>query len=231
MNKLQSAGLVWRFLSPLPLFWRAHQVGRSFLSPFAALISRVLKEAEDGSDFTLVDLGCGHGIFLAMVSDAFGKRKQSNLKLVGIDLSEDKIAAARKAFAVAGLEASELSVKDIADFDPNLANVISILDVLYLVPIDQWDQILRQCHVALKPGGVLLLKEMNRDKRLKFQLLHLEETLTVKILGITLGKTFTFPSREEIRTRLARIGFDVEEVALDRGYHAPHMLWVARKAA
>src|SRR4051794_2298079 len=111
MTKLESAGFVWRFLSPLPVFWRAHQVGRRFLSPFSALVSRVLKEAEGGGDFTLVDLGCGHGIFLALVSDAFRKLRRGNLRLVGIDLSEDKISSARKAFDAAGLKASELAVK------------------------------------------------------------------------------------------------------------------------
>jgi hypothetical protein len=70
---------------------------------------------------------------------------------------------------------------------------------------------------------------MNREKKFKFQILCLEETLSVKVLGITLGSEFTFPTPDDIRMRLEKAGFTVEQIPLDRGYHVPHMLWIARK--
>lgn len=223
MNKFQTASYVWRFLSPLPAFWRLHQVARSFMSPFAALIERL--PAADGRPLTLVDLGCGHGTFLALA-----KQSRPDLDLIGIDLSEEKIASARKAFEAAGLKARELAVRDIADFAPESADVISILDVMYLVPLDQWDGVIEKCFACLKPGGVLLMKEMNRELDFKFRVLCLEETLAVKVLGLTLGSEFTFPTPAEIRDRLNKAGFAVEQIALDRGYHVPHALWIARKS-
>jgi len=226
MNKVQSAGFVWRFLSPLPVIWRLHQVGRSFLSPLIAVLNHVPRTSQPDRAPVLVDLGCGHGIFLALA-----KHERPDLDLIGIDLSESKIASARKAFEAAGLDASQLAVKDIADFDPGSADAITILDVLYLVPIDQWDGILDKCHAALKPGGALLVKEMNRDKKFKFQVLCLEETLAVKVLHLTTGNNFTFPSPGEIRARIEKAGFTVEQIPLDRGYHVPHMLWIASKPA
>ena len=225
MDKVATARFVWRFLSPLPFMWRLHQVVRSLLSPFAAVIAAIaMQPVED--DRKLLDLGCGHGVFLALAKQAF-----PGLGLIGIDLSESKIASARVAFEAAGLEARELAVRDIADFAQQSVDVISILDVLYLAPIEQWDGILGNCYACLRPGGLLLLKEMNRAIDWKFRLLCLEETLAVKVLGLTLGEKFTFPFPDEIRARLERAGFDVEQKALDRGYYVPHMLWIARKPA
>lgn len=194
------------------------------MSPFRAVLNRIPQMNDPASPPVLVDLGCGHGIFLALA-----KHERPDLELVGIDLSESKIASARKAFEASGLKARELAVKDIADFEPGSADAITILDVLYLVPLEHWDSIFEKCHAALKPGGVLLVKEMNREKRFKFFVLWLEETLAVKVLRITMGGEFTFPPPGEFRTRLEKAGFAVEQTPVDRGYHVPHTLWVAKK--
>jgi 2-polyprenyl-3-methyl-5-hydroxy-6-metoxy-1,4-benzoquinol methylase len=193
------------------------------------LLGKVVAEAQTSEAFTIIDLGCGHGIFLALIAFALSEQNLPSPKLIGIDLADDKIALARRAFEKAELKA-DLEVRDIADFEPGAANAISILDVLYLVPLEAWDSIFQNCYTALKPNGVLILKEMNRDKEIKFQILCLEETLAVKVLRITKGNNFTFPRREEIRAKLESAGFKIEEeAALDQGYHVPHMLWMARK--
>jgi SAM-dependent methyltransferase len=224
LNKLQKAMFIWRFLAPLPTPWRLHQVARSFMSPFRVVLNHIPHAKGSAAAPVLVDLGCGHGIFLALA-----KQDRPDLELVGIDLSESKIASARKAFEASGLKARELAVKDIADFEPGSADVITILDVLYLVPLEHWDSIFEKCHTALKPGGVLLVKEMNREKRFKFFVLWLEETLAVKVLRITMGETFTFPPPGEFHARLGKAGFTVEQTPVDRGYHVPHTLWIAKK--
>jgi len=70
---------------------------------------------------------------------------------------------------------------------------------------------------------------MDRSLRWKFALLCLEEGLAVKILGWTLGGEFTFPSPEEIRSRLGAAGFKIQDVPLHRRYPAPHHLWIGIK--
>jgi cyclopropane fatty-acyl-phospholipid synthase-like methyltransferase len=218
MRKLESLRQSWTFLSVLSVFWRLHQVGRSLLVPFDKLSAYL---PEQGS---LLDLGCGHGLFLALA-----KYEKPDLQLNGIDLSEEKIAAAHKAFSASAYTIPELAVMDILDFPDRSVDVISIIDVLYLVPIERWDSILKKCYSCLSPDGKLLLKEMDRAIRWKFALLYVEETLAVKILGLTLGKEFTFPKVEEIRRCLEYAGFEVEEVPLDKGYLVPHRLWIGSK--
>jgi hypothetical protein len=71
---------------------------------------------------------------------------------------------------------------------------------------------------------------MDRSITWKFILLYCEETLAVRLLGLTLGnKVFSFPDKAAIRRRLEQIGFQVQEVALDRGHFVPHRLWIGNK--
>ena len=230
MSFLGDVRYMWRFMAPLPTFWRAHQVGRSLLFPVRRILDHVPLQRPSGERQVLLDLGCGHGVFLALVA-----RERPDVDLIGSDLSEEKIAGARLVFAAAPPEVRarvrELAVRDVADFDRQSVDVITILDVLYLVPFDQWEAIIRKCYDCLKPGGRLLLKEMNPSLQWKFRLLTLEETLAVRILGLTLGKHkgFTFPPADEVRRLLARVGFRVQETPIDHGYSAPHCLWIGDK--
>jgi cyclopropane fatty-acyl-phospholipid synthase-like methyltransferase len=208
------------FLSALNPFWRLHQVIRTLLVPFQRVIEHLPERG------TLLDLGCGHGLFLALA-----KKAKPNLELIGLDLSREKIAAAQKAFHASSNTVPQLAVMDIAEFPERSVDVITIIDVLYLVPLDQWNTILEKCFRCLKPGGKVLLKEMDRSVTWKFHVLYLEETLAVKVLGLTLGSQFTFPESQAIRLRLACAGFDVKEMAIHRGYFVPHHLWIAQRTA
>jgi ubiquinone/menaquinone biosynthesis C-methylase UbiE len=215
MRKLDTVRQTWNFLFALDPFWRLHQVIRTLLVPFQSVADHL---PEHG---TLLDLGCGNGLFLALA-----KKTKPDLDVIGLDLSEDKIAAARQAFQACTDRVPQLVVMDIKDFPEQSVDVISIIDVLYLVPLERWNGILEKCFRCLKPGGKILIKEMDRSIAWKFILLYLEETLAVKVFGLTLGSQFTFPKPEAIRQRLICAGFEVEEMATHRGYFVPHHLWI-----
>ncbi len=218
MQKLATVRRAWGFLSPLPTFWRLHQLGRILLVPFDQLLNYLPERG------VVLDLGCGHGLFLALT-----KREKPQLQVIGIDLSAEKIAGAYHVFKATNTAVQRLAVADIADFPHETVDAISIIDVLYLVPIEKWDRILSNCYRCLKSGGTLLLKEMDRTITWKFALLYFEEIFAVKILGLTLGKQFTFPRPEEIRRRMEAAGFTVQEIPLHAGYFVPHQLWLGTK--
>lgn len=220
MTKLQTIAWTWKLAAPLGSFWRIHQLIRSLLIPYQKLLNYLPPTG------MLFDLGCGHGIFLALA-----KISNPNLVVAGFDLAQNKIDGARLIFNQSGLKALNLDVSDINNFPNNSTDLITIIDALYLVPSNRWISIFEKCRKCLKQDGRLLIKEMDNSKKWKFFLLYLSELLSVKTFGLTKNdsSSFTFPTSKEIRGYLKEAGFNrIEEIALDRGYYIPHKLWIGQ---
>jgi len=218
MNRRDLIKTSWRLMKPLNLTGRIHQLIRAVLMPFDRVMDFV------PTDGVILDLGCGHGQFLALVKDQYSKAD-----IRGIDLSKDKVASSKQVLASFQIEDSAVSQAGISDLEGQKLDCIVILDVLYLVPFEQWEPILKKCRQILADNGILLMKEMDRTMKWKFALLYLQETIAVKVLGLTLGREFTFPHPEEIRKVIEKAGFSVQAFALDKGYYIPHKLWRCTK--
>jgi SAM-dependent methyltransferase len=169
-----------------------------------------------------LDLGCGNGLFAAILKLGSPARRVS-----GFDLDESKVELARRTFA--GWEGMDFWKGDVVASDYPAADVITIIDVLYLIPFEAQEAILRKCHAALPAGGLLAIKEMDDRPRWKARWNRMQETLAVKIIGFTLGSRFYFAGQREYIPLLERIGFEVEVVPLHKGYWYPHILYIAKK--
>jgi len=77
--------------------------------------------------------------------------------------------------------------------------------------------------------GERILKEMDLASRWKYAWNVVQETISVKIVGFTLGSRFHFRGREDYASTLAGLGFDVEIIPLHRGCAYSHILFVAPK--
>jgi SAM-dependent methyltransferase len=128
---------------------------------FALLRSGVLPASG-----TLVDLGCGQGILLSLLSSAReqyarGEWPQgwppppAELVLRGYDLRSRSIRAG--SVALDGRAA--LECRDIRGLDLPAADAVVILDVLYHIPYAEQEQVLDSVARALRPGGLLVLRE------------------------------------------------------------------------
>ncbi len=170
----------------------------------------------------ILDLGCGNGLFAAIMK--LGSPARS---IVGIDLDARKIAAARK--SLGNLPHVDFRLGDIAATEYPKADACTIIDVLYLLPVEAQNRILRMCAEALPPGGTLVLKEMDKKPRWKYLWNMIQETISVKIVGFTLGSRFYFRTRKDYVATLAGLGFTLEVVPLHRGYAYSHVLYLARK--
>jgi hypothetical protein len=107
---------------------------------------------------------------------------------------------------------------------------VVLCDVLYRVPGDERDRLLERVRERLKPGALLVLKEIDPDRRLKFAWNLLQESLALKIFRLTLGSGQTYETRDALRRRLEAHGFaDVTIRPVDRGYLHPHVLYTARR--
>jgi 2-polyprenyl-6-hydroxyphenyl methylase/3-demethylubiquinone-9 3-methyltransferase len=172
----------------------------------------------------LLEVGCGHGLFANACALRSGE-----LQVLGLDPSPAKIRAALASVgARSNVRFREGRLESLGEggFD-----CVAILDVLYLVPRAQWPEFLRSCRDALRPGGQLLLKEVAPRPRWKFYRCLLQETLSVKLLGLTLGGAFAFAGPSELRGVLEAAGFSqVKTTDLGRGYMTPHVLYEAVRA-
>jgi SAM-dependent methyltransferase len=158
---------------------------------------------------SLLDIGAGHGLFATL---ARGRR------VVGVEPD------ARKVRTIDGVEF-------VIGFDDAIAgafDAISIIDVLYKIPLDEWDALLLRCRSRLRAGGILIIKEQDPTARFKNAWNALQEW-GATALGLTLGESFTYEAPADLIPRLQRLGFiDVNAKRIDFGYPHPHILYTAR---
>lgn len=200
-----------------PLTDRAHVAVRWATCPFPAVAAQLPATGR------ILEVGCGHGLlslYLALTS--------LERTVVGTDVDEDKLAAAQKAAEGAGLAASFEVVKGAELPDGPWAGV-AIVDVLYLLPADDQRSLLQACAGLVSPGGTLVVKEMALEPRWKATWNRLQETASVKLLGITEGEELTFLSPADMAAAMGDGGVTVRERPIHRGYPHPHHLLVGQK--
>jgi 2-polyprenyl-3-methyl-5-hydroxy-6-metoxy-1,4-benzoquinol methylase len=184
---------------------RIHILLRFLTSPML----RVLDALPPGA--SLLDIGAGHGLFPALARD--GRR------VVAVEPD------ARKVRAIDGVE----FVIGFDDVITGTFDAISIIDVLYKIPIDQWDALLTRCRSRLAVGGVLIVKEQDPTARFKNGWNAVQERVATA-LHLTLGESFTYESPMTFTARLEGLGLhDVRTRRIDFGYPHPHVLYIARR--
>ena len=159
---------------------------------------------------SLLDIGAGHGLFAVLAS---GTRR-----VVAVEPD------ARKVRRIAGIEF-------VIGFDAVVTgtfDVITITDVLYKIPLDEWDALLTRCHSRLANGGLLIVKEQDPTARFKNAWNAIQER-GASALGLTLGESFTYEAPSDFVARLRRLGFaGAQSKRIDFGYPHPHVLYTAR---
>lgn len=206
----QALSSVTRSHGSLPASDRLHVLGRFITCPFL----RVLKHIPAGS--SILDVGAGHGVFavLALESGA------SSVTAVEPDLRKVFSSAAAPARWVAGFDSAVLG-----SFD-----VVTMFDVLYRIPLDDRDALFSRLVERVRPGGRLLIKELDPSRPIKFAWNRAQEWISDRFLGLTLGDAFAYEPRGAIGERLVRAGFTgFETVEIDAWYPHSHVLYIATR--
>jgi 2-polyprenyl-6-hydroxyphenyl methylase/3-demethylubiquinone-9 3-methyltransferase len=204
-----------RLYRPLPLPVRMHTRIRAWTCPFGPLLDRVPAEGR------LLEVGCGHGLFANAA--ALGHPR---LEVVGVDPSPDKMRWAQA--TVDGRPNVRFAQAWIDDVHERNFDLLAVIDVLYLVAREAWPGFVRACRERLRPGGRLLLKEVDVVPRWKFYRCVAQEMVSVRLVGITHGHSFAFAGRSEMAELLRACGFAaIQTTGLGRGYLTPHVLYEA----
>jgi 2-polyprenyl-3-methyl-5-hydroxy-6-metoxy-1,4-benzoquinol methylase len=127
------------------------QIWRPFICPFEVLLDLI----PEGS--TILDVGCGAGLWLALLADAGRIRSGSGFDSSGNAIDLAKRAAAKLTRPIA----LSFQLGDILGAWPDATfQAVSLIDVLHHIPVGRREYVLDQAIRHTSPGGVLLVKEM-----------------------------------------------------------------------
>jgi SAM-dependent methyltransferase len=142
------------------LFGRTVMRGRPYICPFEELT----KSVPQGS--TILDIGCGSGLFLGWLA-AHGRIGKG----IGVEPNPKALEAAgrmRKRLAEFGskVELDFRRVSSEQDWPDGQFDVVSSVDVMHHVSLDAREAFFQRAVDLVRPGGVLLYKDMAPRPRL-----------------------------------------------------------------
>ncbi len=196
----------------------------------------ILKNGLLPNEGRLIDLGCGLGILSALLIEA---RKQyqagnwdpewptppQNLELLGVELLEWKVAAAKQALG----DRASICQGDLRTFELPDCSVAILLDILmYLHAADQ-RQVLHKIACSLQPGGILLMREGNAAGGLRHYITSLAEHICCLWRGQG-WNALHYRSMAEWVALLEESGFSVEALPMSQGTPFSNVLYRATRA-
>jgi 1-acyl-sn-glycerol-3-phosphate acyltransferase len=117
---------------------------------YSKIISMVPRDAD------VVDIGCGYGMISYMLSFTSSARR-----ITGIDYDEDKIELAEN--CISKNERITFIAADACDYNYTESDVFILSDVLHYLPQEKQEQLLRTCIGKLRPGGVIIVRDADKD--------------------------------------------------------------------
>lgn len=210
LGYLEALAAVRRTFAASPVPARLHVLGRFLTCPFARVLDYVPPAA------SLLDIGAGHGIFAHLAVQGGARR------VVALEPDVRKVAVFPRHPAVRVVAGYTDAVS--GSFD-----AVTLLDVLYRFPVEEWDALFRWALGRLVPGGVFLVKELDPEDRAKAFWNRTQERISDRI-GLTIGTAFSYEPPSRMRERFLAAGFaGFEAVGMGDWYPHAHVLHVGRK--
>lgn len=187
----------------------------------------------------LVDVGCGPGLLLALLAQATEDAHEgqwpptgwpappAGLRLHGIELRPRAADLARYALG----DAAEIQTADAREARlPESIDLAAVFDVLHLVDRTSQRPLIARVAAAMRPGGILLVREADAAAGWRFRLVRFGNRLTALLRG-RWRPAFAFRTAAEWQAELAGLGFDVSVAPMGEGTPFANVLLVARRLA
>jgi 2-polyprenyl-3-methyl-5-hydroxy-6-metoxy-1,4-benzoquinol methylase len=173
------------------------------------------------ADGDVLDIGCGFGLF----AFAFAQDRP-RLRIRGVDLDARRIETARRAAQRLALDNVRFEVGDARD--PSFAgrfDAVYMLDIVHHIPPGAVAPLLRQIRAALRPGGVLLVKDVADRPAWKRWFTWALDKLVDRRAPVN------YWSIAALRATLEEHGFRVHAHQMVDVLPYPHVLFICRAAA
>jgi 2-polyprenyl-3-methyl-5-hydroxy-6-metoxy-1,4-benzoquinol methylase len=142
----------------------------------------------------ILDIGCGYGFMSYMLRFAAPERD-----LIGYDYDEEKIAVANHCFSRD--TNIHFVTKNVNELDVVPADAIILSDTLHYILPGQQEILIRKCMNALRPGGILIIRDGDRDLNKKHERTKWTEYFSTRFFAFnkTSGHSLQFLSGKIIR--------------------------------
>lgn len=169
---------------------------------------------------SVLDVGCGEGYLLALAASV------GCTELVGLDHDPRRMDQGRVALDDLGVRWLEGDVRQV-ELPPS--DVVTCLDVLHYMPPEAQDAVIQRLSAAVRPGGVLLLRDGRSDAGWRSTVTALSERVAMA-LGRHRGDGVFFRPAGALKTSLEAAGLRVEAAPCRDGTPFANELLVARPA-
>ena len=162
----------------------------------------------------IVDLGCGYGLFSNYLALQAPERE-----VIGLDLDERKIS-----FANRGLAKVRCFLGDITKTEVPPADGIIFIHVLHHLPSKEaQEKLLRICVQKLKPGGRLVITEVDKQPTLKYLMCLLADKILYP------KDRLQFRPKEEWENIFKNLPVSTTTIQTDKGTLFAHITFVCEK--
>lgn len=188
---------------------------------FSILRQTFLEEIDQylPQDGRILDVGCGFGLFSLFFASTAPTRK-----IVGVDLDKVRVELARVSASKLGLDNVSYHHGDVVTWRADgVFDAIYTLDVLHHVPAGDVPALLGDLRSRLRPGGVLLIKEVANKPWLKMLF-----TLALDRIMVGLREPIHYWEPQHLTRHLESHGFDVKRHWMRDVLPYPHLLYVCR---
>src|SRR3989338_1350798 len=164
---------------------------------------------------TIVDLGCGYGLFANLLAMTSPKRR-----VIGLDTSKRKLR-----YADRGVTNAEFHYGDAMTARWDQCQGIALIHLLHhLSSYEDQRRLLRLCYESLDANGSLVVLEVDKRPRWKFCLAQLVDHVAYPL------DRFYFRDRAAFEGLLQSVGFrNIRFIPGHQGVPLSHMVLVAQK--
>lgn len=171
---------------------------------------------------TVLDLGCGRGITLALLATA--GTTTSLPRMIGIEQRRHHARVAQIALGASG----EIVTGDITKIPLPGAGVVLLIDVLLYLPESAQENLLDRIVDVLEPGGLLVMREADRGANWRFRLTRWAERVCAVMRG-NWRASYHYRRRAAWNDALTRRGFQVIQQPMNQGTPFANVLFTGRR--